>query len=381
MIYDVIIVGTGIIGNFTALALHQRGLRVLLIDRQGLASGTSKSSDGNLLCSDKSTGPLLKMAHDSLLLWQQFINTYGNSCEFDPKGSTVVATTINVADQLAQFTRRHRDAGIANQFLDSGWDKIEPELGPAIKAVAHWPGDAQVQPMLACFQIAKLLRQDGAHYRFYEEVCAIDESDKHVSVRLASGEDIKASYLCLCTGAWINGLLGPLGFTLPVQPRKGQICVLERDHLQIGSKIADFKYNATVEEPPKQSNRVQTAAVIESTWSGTILCGSSREFAGFDKAVSTTVLKQILVDCIKLVPKLGQLRLIRGYAGLRPYSADGMPIIGPIRHKSRIIVATGHEGSGHGLAPITGKLVANTIIGSCRSCRYLDIVSPGRFRI
>lgn len=50
MTHDAVVIGTGIVGRFTALALHQCGLRIAVIDRGGLAPGTSRSSDGNLLC-------------------------------------------------------------------------------------------------------------------------------------------------------------------------------------------------------------------------------------------------------------------------------------------------------------------------------------------
>lgn len=379
MRYDAVVVGTGIIGSFTALALHRRGLRVLVIERSGLAPGTSRSSDGNLLCSDKPAGPLLEMADTSLRLWREFTEAYGNDCEFDPKGSTVVACGDDTAANLERFVHEHRDAGIRCEFLSSGWNTFEPALGPRVQAAARWPGDAQVQPMLACYQIARLLRREGVEHRWYTEVAGFDEHADHVDVKLASGERVSAGYLCLCTGVWTSHLLEPAGLSVPVRPRKGHICVLERSGVAVNSKIADYAYNETVDFPSDRVGDVQTAAVIEATRSGTILCGSSREFAGFDKAVDTAVMRRILADCVAIVPALAELRVLRGYTGLRPYSPDGLPLIGPVSPQERILIATGHEGAGHGLAPISAELVANRVCGEDPIVPFTDLLHPARF--
>src|SRR5699024_10018194 len=142
--------------------------------------------------------------------------------------------------------------------------------------------------------------------------------------------------------------------------------------------IADFAYNATAESTDADEAALQTAAIIEATQSGTILCGSSREFAGFDQQPDSGTLRRIVADCIGVVPALARLRVIRGYAGLRPFSADGMPIIGPVSEHGRLVVATGHEGAGHGLAPVTGELVAAMLIDG-DTHPYAGAVHPDRF--
>lgn len=358
---DALVVGSGIIGSFAALALHERGLRVMVVDRGGLAPGTSRSSDGNLLCSDKSPGLMLSLSDQSLRQWSAFAERYGNDCEFDPKGSTVVARSAAEAEGLAELVRAQQAEGIHCRFLESGWAAVEPHLGPDTVAIGHWPEDAQVQPMLACYQIARVLQGAGVTYRFYEGIERLAPDDGGVTVTLSGGDQIRAGHVSLCTGVWTNEALEPLGLSVPVQPRKGHIAVLERGNVQVNSKIADFGYQAAAESTEVDESAVQTAAIIEATRSGTILCGSSREFAGFDTSVDMTTVRKLLADCVGVVPDLERLRVIRAYAGLRPFSADGVPIIGPVPGAERLVVATGHEGAGHGLAAVTGELVADVI--------------------
>ncbi|AGY91234.1 hypothetical protein SPICUR_01050 [Spiribacter curvatus] len=376
---DALVVGSGIIGSFVGLALRERGLDVMVVDRGGLAPGTSRSSDGNLLCSDKSPGLMLDLSDRSLAAWHRFAERYGNDCEFDPKGSTVVARSREEAAGLQALVAEQQACGIDCRFLERGWSALEPHLGPDTVAVGHWPGDAQVQPMLACYQIARQLRDHGVTYRFYEAIEGLEPRNDGVTVTLSSGDRIEAGHVCLCTGVWTNEVLEPLGLSVPVKPRKGHIAVLERGDVQVNSKIADFGYQAAAESTEVDGTAVQTAAIIEATRSGTILCGSSREFAGFNMDVDMTTVQRLLADCVRIVPDLQRLRVIRGYAGLRPFSPDGHPLIGPVPGAERVIVATGHEGAGHGLAAVTGDLVA-ACVADGDTHPYSGQLHPGRFQ-
>ncbi len=375
---DVIVVGAGIIGSFAARAISARGLTPLVLDRGGLAPGTSRASDSNLLACDRPPGPALDLTRRSLELWQAMVAEDGNVCEYDRKGSVLVARDEAQADALRDHVATHRAAGVECSHHESELTEIEPALGPAATAIGWWPGDAQVQPMLACYQIARTLAKKGASYRLNAPLASIVDAPSGVSAVLESGERIEAGYLCLCAGVWTNEVLASLGVRLPVRPRKGQICVLERSALTVRTKVTDFSYISTVEDAAEGDATVQTAAVIESTQSGTILCGSSREFAGFDTGVDTAVLGRILRDCVGLVPALGELRVIRGYAGLRPHSPDGLPIVGPVTESGRVLVATGHEGAGHCLAPVTGEIVADLIAGEPAS-DLAAVLGAGRF--
>jgi glycine/D-amino acid oxidase-like deaminating enzyme len=104
--------------------------------------------------------------------------------------------------------------------------------------------------------------------------------------------------------------------------------------------------------------------VAEMTASGTLLLGSSRQFAGFDRSVSLAVLRAIAARALRFLPSLANVGVIRSYAGLRPWSPDHLPLIGPVEAIPGFFLATGHEGAGIGLAPITGRLIADWIVGA-----------------
>jgi glycine/D-amino acid oxidase-like deaminating enzyme len=75
-------------------------------------------------------------------------------------------------------------------------------------------------------------------------------------------------------------------------------------------------------------------------------------------------LRAIATRALRFLPSLANVGVIRSYAGLRPWSPDHLPLIGPAEAIPGFFLATGHEGAGIGLAPITGRLIADWIVGA-----------------
>ncbi len=95
-----------------------------------------------------------------------------------------------------------------------------------------------------------------------------------------------------------------------------------------------------------------------------MLLGSSRQFVGFDRTVSLEIVTAIAARALRYIPALSILPVIRSYAGLRPWSPDHIPLIGPWAEVPGLYIASGHEGAGIGLAPITGSLIADWVVGA-----------------
>jgi len=117
--------------------------------------------------------------------------------------------------------------------------------------------------------------------------------------------------------------------------------------------------------------------VAEVTETGTMLLGSSRQFAGDDRSVSIDVIQAIARRAVRFLPSLGNTQVIRSYAGLRPWSPDHLPLIGPVQSVPGFYLATGHEGAGIGLAPVSGKLIADWVAGTAQS-KLTEAFRPDR---
>jgi sarcosine oxidase subunit beta len=72
-------------------------------------------------------------------------------------------------------------------------------------------------------------------------------------------------------------------------------------------------------------------------------------------------MKHIALQTSRILPGLQEIRVIRTFAGLRPFTPDGLPVLGPVRNIEGFFMAAGHEGDGIALSPITGQLIAEWI--------------------
>ena len=123
---------------------------------------------------------------------------------------------------------------------------------------------------------------------------------------------------------------------------------------------------------------LQVTTVLETTWEGHVLVGSSRERRGFDTAVDPAVSRAMIERAARLMPALARLSPDSAWAGLRPWLPDHLPAIGPSGAVEGLWVATGHEGAGVALGPVTGRVVAQAICGEAPLVA-LGPFSPDRF--
>ena len=119
---------------------------------------------------------------------------------------------------------------------------------------------------------------------------------------------------------------------------------------------------------------------IEQTENGNFLLGSTREFVGFDKRTTTDGLHRIAAKTAGIIPALHEVNVIRAFAGLRPHTPDGLPILGPVDEVTGFFMAAGHEGDGIALSPITGELIAQ-MIATGKSDISLDAFRLSRFAV
>jgi len=165
---------------------------------------------------------------------------------------------------------------------------------------------------------------------------------------------------------------------VPIKPRRGQILVTEAVEPLARCCILSAGYIAAKFDPEiaRQSGH---GVSIDQTAKGNILIGSTREFVGYNRQTSFDKLIKIANRARQIIPRLESLDVIRSFAGLRPYTPDGMPILGNVDSIEGFIMAAGHEGDGIALSPITGELISQLISGEVPSIS-LEPFSISRFR-
>ncbi len=357
---DVVIIGGGIIGSCCAYYLAKEGLKVTLVERGKICNEASKSCQGHLFLWELPEINI-KLAKASKKLYWQLNEELNFDIELRNTGSMSIADSPEAFDSLKNTIQELRSAGVECEILDSEeFTKREPNVTPEIAGGAYFPEDGQLNPLLATIVIAQAAKKLGAELKTETEVTGIElspDKSKVIGVHTNKGR-ISSNCVVNAAGAWSSKIGEMAGINIPVVPRKGNLIVVENvpdDFINCKIIIASGYLDSL-----KGDNKVAVAANVQQTKEGNLLLGSSREFAGFNKDVDPEVISEIARRCLKFFPALEKFNTIRSWAGLRPYSPDMMPIISdsPIEG---FYVATGHEGVGITMGPITGKLIAQMI--------------------
>jgi glycine/D-amino acid oxidase-like deaminating enzyme len=354
MAREVVVVGAGIVGAATARELAVRGVDVLLLDAGDVSSGTTGLGEGNVLCSDKDAGPELDLCVAGRALFDEL----GEEARIRRKGALVVHP--DAATWAAEPARlaRLRDAGVEGRMVAADEVvELEPLLTGPVHGATFFPDDLQCDPRA----IARALALEVPDVRTGARVTEIATAPaaRIAGVVLESGERIAAGAVVLAAGPWSASLAATAGIALPVEPRKGQLVRLAGP-ADVRHKVVDGSYLASV---ISDGAGLEITTVVETTWEGEVLVGSSRERRGFDTAVDEAVSEAMVARAARLFPSLSERPHAAAWAGLRPWLPDHLPAIGPSAAVEGLWAATGHEGAGVALGPITGRLVAQAYCG------------------
>lgn len=368
---DVVVVGAGVIGAACAEALSAAGVRVLVLDQAGPASGTTAAGEGNVLISDKEPGPELTLAQASLARWPRLLDEVKSELghvaevEWQPKGGLVVATAHG--DALLEFAARQRAVGVRAEVVTNPHD-YEPDLTRDLEAAVFYPDDAQLQPVLAATTLLAAVRKRGGDVR-----AGVTAQGLRPGGVVTSAGFVACGAVVNACGPWAGEFSATVGAPIDVQPRRGVILVVARPlGIEITHKVYDADYVGAV---GSSAAELQTSAVVESTMAGSVLVGSSRERVGFDDSIRVDVLRVLARKAVRMFPSLAGVPVMRAYGGFRPYAPDHLPVIGPDPRVPGLWHVTGHEGAGIGLAAGTGQLLADLYLGRT------PVVDPTPFRV
>jgi glycine/D-amino acid oxidase-like deaminating enzyme len=238
--------------------------------------------------------------------------------------------------------------------------ELEPSLARDVMAFTHCPLDAQVNPIYLSLAFIRAARQHGAKLFSHTPVTAITLKHGEVHSIQTGGGKMETRVVVNAAGVCAPEIGKMVHLDVPIAPRRGQLLVteplpplLKRCLLSAGYIAA--KYSPVIAEGG------DTGVSIEQTGNGNLLLGSTREFVGYDRRTTVEALHRIATGTIRLIPRLKDAHLIRAFAGLRPYTPDGLPILGKVERVAGFIMAAGHEGDGIALSPITGQLIAELI--------------------
>jgi sarcosine oxidase subunit beta len=383
---DVVVIGGGVIGCSVAYYLAKRGIDVTIVERDDIASGTSGACDKAVLLQSKNPGLHLEMALESVKLFPQLQRDLDTDIEFKNNGGMIVIKTQEQWQVMQGFVERQKKVGLRVELL--GREQAlqrQPAFAQDIVGSTYSPMDGEVNPInltLGFFRGAKKYR---AKPLLSTEVRGIKVEKGRVSSVLTTGEEILTRFVVNACGVYAPVIGRMVGIDIPIIPRRGQIIVTEPVPHLIHGDVNCARYITAKFKPELLGNdenaRLGIGLSLGQTENGNLLIGGTREFVGYDRRTTHRALRAILKHAVSLVPALKDISIIRSFAGLRPYTPDGLPILGEVENLKGFIMAAGHEGDGIALSAVTGKIISE-IIADGRTSLNIDMgkLSLSRFK-
>ena len=377
---DVVIIGGGVIGSAIAYYLARRKIDVLLLEKKGIASGSSGACDGAVVMQTKKPGVHLELALESHALLRRERKRLPVPIEYEETGGLIVMENEAEMAVMRQFVKAQRQAGLDVDLLDDRQLRdMVPRLSDHLTGATFSRLDSTVNPMALTLGFAMGAKQEGAKILTDTTVLDIDvEKGRIRAVRTTAGK-IETPAVVNATGVYAAEIGRMLGVAIPITPRRGQLLVTESRSTLLKPWLGSANY-ITAKFNPELAGEGAGGVSIDQTQNGNFLIGSTREFVGFDKGTTVAGLKQIATRAVRVLPDLAHMHLIRTFAGLRPFTPDGLPILGKVNRVKGLIMAAGHEGDGIALSTITGKLISDLIVDNNTDIN-LDSFNLSRFDV
>lgn len=349
---DVVIIGGGVIGLSLAYELSVEGVRdVTLLERRTLGREASWAGAGILTpAGAEARAPIDRLRALSLRRVAEWSARLRDETGIDngyrPWGELQLATDAETASALRVKADAWRADGLAVEPLTGDeLAQLEPRLASDLTAAYRLPEGAQLRNPWHLRALAAACARRGVRLLTGTPATGFDvEGGRVTAVRTPAGR-LAGERFVVAAGAWSPALLRGAGLTVPGEPVRGQIVLLDTPVAPLRHVVwAGSRYLV-----PRPEGRV--------------LVGSTEDHAGFESHPTAGGVASLLALAHRLVPELAEARFDRAWAGLRPGSPDALPILGRAPGRDNLYLATGHFRSGFELSAGSAVLLGQLLRG------------------
>lgn len=330
---DVLVIGDGVIGLSTAWELGRAGVRchVFCVRHDGAASGAA----AGLLAPSIGHAPAAArpLLDESLALYPEFV---ARLAEFDAD-LRIIAGLVDVSSRVGTEPIQPAGTRLSSEELS----RLEPELA-AEHGCVWYPVDGAIDNVRLVAALRRAAESlPTVTFSADDPVTRLELDVSAPGVVTRGGRRMSASSVILAAGAWSSAIEG-LPRLLPVFPLKGQMLAVASTAL---------------------GHSVMSDDVYLVPRGGEVAIGATVEHAGFDLGITPTAIERLRQSAVQICPSLADAPVTRRWAGIRPATADMLPILGRDPETPTLLYACGHSKNGILLAPVTAVATAALVTG------------------
>jgi D-amino-acid dehydrogenase len=300
----------------------------------------------------------------SRALFEEFADLTGNEFLLEKQGLLMLCKTARALAHEGELVRRAHALGIEAKVLTAAeTSAFDAGVRMDIAGSVFFPIDCHLSPRRFMTSVTQLLHTAGVEFRWNSSVVGWTEENGRIRAAKTVAGEIEADDFVLAGGSWSPAMIAGLRIRLPMQAGKGYSVTLARPRFQ-----------------PRVPAIFAEARIAVTPIGQTLRFGGTMELSGINDVVREERVRQITESVPIYYPDFrpDDFEGIAPWHGLRPVSPDGMPYIGRFSQHPNLVAACGHAMLGVTLAPITGKLVAETLGGRPPSVS-LAALDPDRF--
>lgn len=340
-----------------------------MFDMRAPGAGASQASAGVLapFIEAKPGSPLLALGARSLAMWDEFMagvrkRAPGCDVEYSRTGTLEVAFSAEERAHLTAAAAWLASEGVAHEWLE-GQTLVAraPQVSSAAAGALCIPDHRIVNVGALVRTLVQAARLSGAVCVTPKEIVQVDPTRIGVDVRVG---DTRQTFddVVIAAGSWTRRVRVAGAPAFPVKPIRGQLL-----HLRWP-------------DGPRPTHSTWSSRCYTVPWSdGSLLVGATVEDVGFDERATVAGVRELLDAVVELLPSATHASLESVRVGLRPATADHLPLLGPLASHPGVILAAGHYRNGILLAPLTADIISRLLLDDDRD-PALDMVAPERFQ-
>lgn len=342
--YDVVVIGGGIIGMAAAYYLSQANVKLALVERKHIGSGSTGRCIGGIR-QQFSTAASIRLMQESLKLFSQMEEELNRPVEFHQGGYLFLAHTEKMVDVFKKNIEIQEKENVNVSLLSPEEVKdVVPSLNiDGLLAGTYCPDDAQAFPFPILDGYKEKIEQNGGEFYLANPVTTL-KKENHFRLMLADGTLLEAPKVLLSAGPWAGELSKQLGLDLPLYPERHEAVITERIPKFFEPMVVDYRPDG---------------CYFHQLISGQIIACYTPvpNVPGIHENISFEFLPQIAWRMRRLIPDLKNAAFLRNWSGSYTMTPDGNPVVDESSIEG-FYIASGMSGHGFMFGPAIGKHLA-----------------------